>query len=108
MLCKYCHKKNHVIDNCPSIICRKCNKIGHPKWLCPNSKKNNDSSTNISSNITSNITNNATNNETKYKTFVSKKQTEQTEEIEERNIKYYLKLINKNYHWGNILFNDLN
>ena len=98
MLCKYCHKKNHVIDNCPSIICRKCNKIGHPKWLCPNTKKNNNDETN-------NITNNTPNNVTKYKTFVAKKQAE---EIEERNIKYYLKLINKNHQWGDILFNDLN
>ena len=28
------------------------------------------------------------------------------EEYEEKNIKYYLKLINKNYNWGDILFND--
>ena len=25
MICKYCHEKNHLIDNCPNIICKKCN-----------------------------------------------------------------------------------
>lgn len=88
MVCKYCHKKDHVIDNCPSIICRKCGKIGHPKWLCPGIKKNNDET------ITEN----------KYKNFTCKKVAEVKEE---RNIKYYLKLINRNYDWGDILFNDL-
>ena len=89
MLCKYCHKKDHLIDNCPSIICRKCGKIGHPKWLCPNTKKITEC-TKIDT-------------KSKYKTFNTKKPNE---ELEEKNIKYYLKLINKNYNWGDILFND--
>jgi hypothetical protein len=47
MLCKYCHLKTHLIDKCPTIICKICRDIGHPQWLCTkkkemNSKKNDD------------------------------------------------------------------
>ena len=34
MRCKYCNKRNHTIDHCPTILCKNCNKVGHPKWLC--------------------------------------------------------------------------
>ena len=40
MSCKYCHEENHSIDSCPNIICKKCNKQGHPQWLCKEKKKN--------------------------------------------------------------------
>jgi hypothetical protein len=33
--CKYCHLPGHVIDKCPTIICKHCKSIGHPNWLCP-------------------------------------------------------------------------
>ncbi len=34
MYCKYCKKKDHIIDNCPDIICRICKLFGHPHWKC--------------------------------------------------------------------------
>jgi len=38
MICKYCYKRNHEIDKCPTIICKICNKVGHPKWQCEEGK----------------------------------------------------------------------
>ena len=38
MNCKYCHLNTHLIDDCPTIICKICKDIGHPQWLC--NKKN--------------------------------------------------------------------
>jgi hypothetical protein len=32
--CKYCHLEGHVIDKCPTIICKYCKAVGHPNWLC--------------------------------------------------------------------------
>jgi hypothetical protein len=32
--CKYCHLSGHVIDKCPTIICKHCKAVGHPNWLC--------------------------------------------------------------------------
>ena len=40
MLCKYCHLTTHFIDECPTIICKICKKIGHPQWLCKDKKYN--------------------------------------------------------------------
>jgi hypothetical protein len=34
MFCKYCKSKEHMIDNCPDIICRICKESGHPHWKC--------------------------------------------------------------------------
>ena len=34
--CKYCKKNDHNIDNCKEIICKSCNKRGHPYWKCSN------------------------------------------------------------------------
>lgn len=34
--CQYCHSKEHDINNCPTIVCRYCKQVGHPKWLCKN------------------------------------------------------------------------
>lgn len=39
MLCKYCKKDSHVIDDCPEIICKKCRIVGHPFWKCKNTPK---------------------------------------------------------------------
>ena len=50
MVCHYCHSADHNINNCPTIVCRYCKEVGHPKWLCQN--KNNKSKTSYS---TSNI-----------------------------------------------------
>ena len=41
MVCHYCHSADHNINNCPTIVCRYCKEVGHPKWLCQN--KNNKS-----------------------------------------------------------------
>ena len=40
MVCKYCHLTTHVIDKCPTIICKNCKEIGHPQWLCKQKKIN--------------------------------------------------------------------
>ena len=32
--CKYCKLTDHYIDNCPDILCKKCNDRGHPHWKC--------------------------------------------------------------------------
>lgn len=40
MNCKYCHLKTHLIDKCPTIICKNCKEIGHPQWLCKDKKNN--------------------------------------------------------------------
>lgn len=42
MACHYCHSSDHNINDCPNIICRYCNEVGHPKWLCKNKNKKND------------------------------------------------------------------
>ncbi len=33
-LCKYCKSSEHTIDFCPEILCKICNKRGHPHWKC--------------------------------------------------------------------------
>ena len=33
-ICKYCKSRDHIIDNCPEILCKICNKKGHPHWKC--------------------------------------------------------------------------
>ena len=38
-LCKYCKSKDHFIDICPEILCKLCNKKGHPHWKCELSNK---------------------------------------------------------------------
>jgi phosphate starvation-inducible PhoH-like protein len=38
MNCKYCHLSTHYIDECPTIICKNCKKVGHPQWLCSQNK----------------------------------------------------------------------
>ena len=125
MICKYCHEKNHLIDNCPNIICKKCNKQGHPQWLCSDKKydkkhknnfDNNSDNNNNNNNLipkssferkqnsinlnnnnmnNNNINNNMNNNINNNINNVLK---------EEKNISYYLKL--EKERWGNIIFNE--
>ena len=58
MICKYCHEKNHLIDNCPNIICKKCNKQGHPQWLCSDKKYDKKNKNNFDNNLDNNNINN--------------------------------------------------
>lgn len=38
MKCKYCHLTTHLIDKCPTILCKNCKEVGHPQWLCKKKK----------------------------------------------------------------------
>ncbi len=49
--CKYCHLAGHVIDKCPTIICKHCKAIGHPNWLC----KSNPNAENVKSPLRPNL-----------------------------------------------------
>jgi hypothetical protein len=46
MVCKYCKKTTHLIDDCPEIICKKCKLVGHPFWKCRNILKKNTQTNN--------------------------------------------------------------
>lgn len=37
-ICKYCKSEEHTIDNCPIIICKRCNEKGHVDWKCKKKK----------------------------------------------------------------------
>ena len=122
MICKYCHEKNHLIDNCPNIICKKCNKQGHPQWLCSDKKYDKKHKNNFDNNIDNNINNiNNNNNLIPKSSFERKQNSININNInnnmnnninnninnvlkEEKNISYYLKL--EKERWGNIIFNE--
>ena len=122
MICKYCHEKNHLIDNCPNIICKKCNKQGHPQWLCSDKKYDKKHKNNFDNNLDNNSNNNINNNLIPKSSFERKQNninsnTNNTNNInnvntnnvnnllkEEKNISYYLKL--EKERWGNIIFNE--
>ena len=53
MVCKYCHLNTHLIDKCPTIICKNCKEIGHPQWLCKLKKNNKPINNNFEKNIIS-------------------------------------------------------
>lgn len=36
--CKYCKMEDHYIDECPDILCKRCNDRGHPHWKCTGKK----------------------------------------------------------------------
>jgi hypothetical protein len=82
-ICKYCHLEGHVIDDCPTIICKICKEIGHAQWLC--TKKN--KSKNI---VNTPIINN-------YNYVIEKNNNN----IVQKDIDYYKKLLNKN--WGDLI-----
>ncbi len=51
--CKYCHLSGHIIDKCPTIICKHCKAVGHPNWLC----KSNPNAENVKSPLSPNLRN---------------------------------------------------
>ena len=54
MVCKYCKDENHLIDNCPLIVCRLCNTKGHVDWKClkhKDHKKNKKKKKNTNNNV---------------------------------------------------------
>lgn len=80
MLCKYCHLSTHFIDECPTIICKICKKIGHPQWLCKDKKIN----------------------KMNYPEEIKKKlEPQQNSEI--KNISYYVKLETKFVNWSELI-----
>jgi len=114
MSCKYCHEENHSIDSCPNIICKKCNKQGHPQWLCKEKKKNNqyfnkskdkdkdkDKDKELSKKY--NSKNMIEKNSLERNNKAQKEQTDLL--IEENKITYYIDL-EKN-SWGSIIMNNL-
>ena len=38
-ICKYCKSEEHSIDNCPIIVCKRCNGKGHVDWKCKKKQK---------------------------------------------------------------------
>jgi ATP-dependent Lon protease len=106
MICKYCHSNSHIIDVCPTIICKKCKNIGHPQWLCKD-KKNLDK--NLDKNINININKNIdkkidkkvdikVNNFEKKYLFNDELKKPINELKIQKNINFYLKIIDK--EWG--------
>ena len=93
MLCKYCHLKTHLIDKCPTIICKICRDIGHPQWLCTkkkeiNSKKIDDKNYKLDKKY-------SFNDELK-----KKESSTPVVQVVEKNIEYYKKL--KGELWSNL------
>ena len=89
MLCKYCHQKTHLIDKCPTILCKNCKEIGHPQWLCKQKKQ-------VKTN--NKINNNIIEKKYIFSDEIVKKQD--NEPIVYKNINYYLKLQDKK--WGDL------
>jgi hypothetical protein len=81
MKCKYCHLTTHLIDKCPTILCKNCKEVGHPQWLCKKKKTNKK---NIEKNIEKN--NYSFNDE-----IIKKK----NDIIIQKNVDYYIKLNDK-------------
>ena len=88
-LCKYCHLDGHLIDNCPTIICKICKDIGHPQWLCTKKSK---PKTNLSSNSLNNLSINIPNN---YNYSIEKNV------IVPKDLEYYKKILDK--EWGELV-----
>lgn len=87
MICKYCHLKTHLIDKCPTIICKNCKEIGHPQWLCKEKK---------------NIKNSKIENyEKKYSFNEDIKKNPSNENIKQKTLNYYLKINNE--LWSNLI-----
>ena len=91
MLCKYCHLKTHLIDKCPTIICKICRDIGHPQWLCTkkkemNGKKHDDKNYKLDKKYSFNDD--------------LKKKDSPGLQVVEKNIEYYKKL--KDEMWSNL------
>jgi hypothetical protein len=84
MICKYCHLKTHLIDKCPTIICKICKDIGHPQWLCKEKKNNKHN-----------------NLEKKYTFSDDIKKKPNIENIQQKTINTYLKI--ENEKWGDLV-----
>jgi hypothetical protein len=89
MSCKYCHLNTHFIDKCPTIICKNCKEIGHPQWLCKDKRNNKQS----------NVKNMSLEKKYSYADEIKKKPS--SENLNQKNINYYLKL--KDEKWGNLI-----
>ena len=91
MICKYCHLNTHLIDKCPTIICKSCKEIGHPQWLCKDKK---DNKLKNNKNVLF---------EKKYLFDDEIKKKNDSENTTKKNISFYLKMENEN--WGDIALN---
>jgi hypothetical protein len=85
MNCKYCHLNTHLIDKCPTIICKNCKEVGHPQWLCKDKKIIKQ--------------NNALDKKYSFNDEIKKKSC--TDNLIKKNINYYLKI--NNTLWGDLL-----
>jgi len=102
MVCKYCHLNGHLIDKCPTIICKNCKDVGHPQWLCKlkKNKKDGNSESNKPKNIKK--TNSNISLESKYSfTDEIKKKNDSKTDIIIKNISYYIKM--QKHQWGNLV-----
>ena len=79
MICKYCHLDTHIIDKCPTILCKNCKEVGHPQWLCKKKK----------------INKNNKNLEFEKKNILVNEIKKQKNDIIIKNINYYSKFENK-------------
>ena len=96
-LCKYCHLDGHLIDNCPTIICKICKDIGHPQWLCTKkTKPKNNLSNNLSNNSSNNSLNNLSINIPNNYSYSIEKNV-----ITPKSLEYYNKLLDK--EWGELV-----
>lgn len=120
MVCKYCHLNGHLIDKCPTIICKNCKEVGHPQWLCK-LKKNKIKETKLNKTEPIKKTNSNINLENKYSFTdeIKKKDSKSDSKIDSKsdskidrksdskndiiikNISYYIKM--QKYDWGNII-----
>jgi hypothetical protein len=105
MVCKYCHLNGHLIDKCPTIICKNCKEVGHPQWLCKLKKnKIKELKTNNINNSNKIETIKKTNNinlESKYSFTDEIKKKENKNDIVIKNISYYIKI--QKHDWGNLV-----
>jgi hypothetical protein len=114
-LCKYCHLDGHLIDDCPTIICKNCREVGHPNWLCqkknttapisPKKKKDNpmygfESTNSIKSNHSSSMLKKNSYNDFKGD-FKTKSVLEEKEIKTIINVQYYNKIMNAK--WGDLV-----
>lgn len=106
MICKYCHLNGHIIDKCPTIICKNCRDVGHPQWLCK-LKKNKANGMTMTNNEDSKnkkfSKKNITNLDNKYLFTDEIKKKEDIKDTNNdnvivKNISYYIKL--KDNEWG--------
>ena len=98
MFCKYCHFKTHIIDNCPTIICKICNGVGHPQWLCKMATDNKRKKTNYPPSYPPNYPPSYPTNYPPKKGEEIVVKNEKKEEETQKKMDYYLKRVN--LQWG--------